>query len=139
MSTFPGWDQLTPESLFLIALISVFIIGLTIPLIDGPLMAIFQATVRPELQGRVFTLLGSMVGVISIFSLAVAGPVSDWLGLQFWYLTAGFFCAVMGIALFFIPAVVNMEEDGHPGDNHPESLRVSEDFEPGAGENLAGG
>lgn len=129
---------LTPAALFVMALVSVFVIGLTIPLIDGPLMAIFQASVRPELQGRVFTLLGSMVGVISIFSLALAGPVSDWLGLQFWYLTAGIFCAVMGIALFFIPTVVNIEEEGHPVDNRPDSLRTPEDIEQGVGEKLAG-
>jgi len=101
----------TPGSLFWMALVSVFVIGLMIPLIDGPIMAILQGTVTPEMQGRVFTLMGSLLWITSPVSLAVAGPVSDWLGLQVWYVTAGVLCGVMGLAGFFIPAIVNIEEN----------------------------
>jgi DHA3 family macrolide efflux protein-like MFS transporter len=103
----------TPGSLFWMALVSVFVIGLMIPLIDGPIMAILQGTVTPEMQGRVFTLMGSLLWITSPVSLAVAGPVSDWLGLQVWYVTAGVLCGVMGLAGFFIPAIVNIEENAN--------------------------
>lgn len=101
---------LTPAGAFSTALVSMFVIGLMIPMTDGPIMAILQATVAPEIQGRVFTLVGSLVLITSPFSLAVAGPVSDGLGLQVWYVAAGVACTVIGLAAFFVPAIAHIEE-----------------------------
>jgi len=106
---------LTPGGLFWMALASIFVAGLMIPLIDGPIMAILQRTVAPEIQGRVFTMMGSLLLITSPFSLAVAGPVSDWLGLQVWYVAAGLLCALTGPILFFVPAIVNIEENNSNG------------------------
>jgi hypothetical protein len=47
---------------------------------------------------------------MSPLSLMVAGPVSDALGIQVWYVTAGAFCALMGAVGFFIPALASMED-----------------------------
>ncbi len=101
----------TPGGLFWLALASVLVLGLTIPLIDGPIMAILQTAVAPEIQGRVFTLMSSLVSITSPFSLAVAGPVSDWLGLRVWYVAAGVLCGLTGLAMFFMPSLVNIEEN----------------------------
>jgi MFS transporter, DHA3 family, macrolide efflux protein len=101
---------LTPAGALSTALVSMLVIGLMIPMTDGPIMAILQATVAPELQGRVFTLIGSLVWITSPFSLAVAGPVSDRLGLQVWYVAAGVACTVIGLAAFFVPAIARIEE-----------------------------
>ena len=106
---------LTPGGLFPMALASVFVVGLMIPLIDGPIMAILQGTIAPEMQGRVFNLIGSLFWITSPFSLAVAGPVSDWLGIQAWYVAAGVLCGVTGLAGFFIPAIVNIEQNHTKG------------------------
>ena len=109
---------LTPGSLFWMALVSTFAVGLTIPLIDGPFMAILQATVAPEMQGRVFTIMGSLLLITSPFSLAVAGPISDALGLQIWYIAAGILSVTIGVAGFFLPSVVNIEQNQN---NQPKS------------------
>jgi len=101
---------LTSAGAFSTALVSMFVIGLMIPLTDGPIMAILQASVAPEIQGRVFTLIGSLLWITSPFSLAVAGPVSDGLGLQVWYVAAGAACAVIGLVAFFVPAIAHIEE-----------------------------
>ncbi len=106
---------LTPEGLFWMALASIFVAGFTISLIDGPIMAILQGAVAPEIQGRVFTMMGSLLSITSPFSLAVAGPVSDWLGLQVWYVVAGLLCGLIGLAVFFVPAIVNIEENNQTG------------------------
>jgi DHA3 family macrolide efflux protein-like MFS transporter len=106
---------LTPASVFELALVSVLGVGLMIPLIDGPIMAILQSTVAPEMQGRVFTLMSSLIWITSPFSLAVAGPVSDGLGLQVWYVLAGVLCGLVGLAGFFVPAIVNIEENANSG------------------------
>jgi DHA3 family macrolide efflux protein-like MFS transporter len=117
---------LTPASVFELALVSVLGVGLMIPLIDGPIMAILQSTVAPEMQGRVFTLMSSLVWITSPFSLAVAGPVSDGLGLQVWYVLAGLLCGLVGLAGFFVPAIVNIEENANRGVAAAESAVLVE-------------
>jgi DHA3 family macrolide efflux protein-like MFS transporter len=112
----------TPGGLFWMALVSIFVIGLMIPLVDGPIMAILQGTVTPEMQGRVFTLMGSLLWITSPFSLAIAGPVSDRFGLQVWYLTAGTLCGVAGLGGFFVPAIVDIEENANRTGTEAEPL-----------------
>jgi DHA3 family macrolide efflux protein-like MFS transporter len=113
---------LTPGGLFWIALASAFVVGLMIPLTDGPIMAILQGTVAPEMQGRVFTLMGSLVRITAPFSLAVAGPLSDWLSLQVWYIMAGMLCGVTGMVILFVPAIVNIEENANGASAEAEPL-----------------
>jgi DHA3 family macrolide efflux protein-like MFS transporter len=102
---------LTPAGWLWLGLACVFVAGLMIPLVDGPIMAILQGTVSPDIQGRVFMLIGSLLSLTSPFGLAVAGPVSDSLGLRVWYLTAGALCAATGLAGLFIPAIVDIEDN----------------------------
>jgi DHA3 family macrolide efflux protein-like MFS transporter len=102
---------LTPSTLFWLALGSVFVIGLMLPMVDGPFMAIMQGTVAPEMQGRVFTIISSLLSISSPIGLAIAGPVSDALGLQVWYVTAGVLCAASGLAGFVVPSIVHIEEN----------------------------
>jgi len=104
---------LTPGGMFWMALVAIFVLGLMLPLIDGPIMAILQGTVAPEIQGRVFTLMGSLLNITTPFSLAVAGPVTDWLGIQMWYVVAGVLCGATGLVGFFIPAIVNIERNNN--------------------------
>ena len=47
---------------------------------NGSAFALLQTVVAPEMQGRVFTVVMSMAGAISPLSLAVGGPIADWLG-----------------------------------------------------------
>ncbi len=104
-----------PGGLFQPAVGAAFIMGLSIPLIDGPFMAIIQSSAAPEMQGRVFTLVGSLLSASSPIALAAAGPVADWLGLQVWYLAAGIMCLLAGIAGIAMPALVNIEQNASDG------------------------
>ncbi len=106
---------LTPAAWFWLAVGMGLVMGLAIPLVDGPIMAILQATVAPEMQGRVFTLMGSLIWITSPFGLAVAGPVSDWLGIQVWFILAGLLCGGISIAGLFIPTILNIEENNNGG------------------------
>jgi DHA3 family macrolide efflux protein-like MFS transporter len=106
---------MTPASLFWLGVATFSVIGLVIPLIDGSIMAIVQGTVAPEMQGRVLTTMMSLVSLTSPVSLAIAGPVADWLGLKSWYFLAGALCIVAGVAGFVVPAIVNIEENANGG------------------------
>ena len=73
---------LVPPSWFFLAIFSLFGVGAAIALIDGPLLAIIQAVVAPEMQGRVMTLMGSLVKLAAPVGLIVAGPLSDLVGVR---------------------------------------------------------
>lgn len=104
---------LAPGDGFFLALGAIFVAGLMNPLINGPLMAILQATVEPEMQGRVFTLVSSLASAMMPLSLAVAGPVADLIGVRQWYVIGGAIFALSGAVSFFVPAIVNIEKNGH--------------------------
>jgi hypothetical protein len=40
----------------------------------------------------------------------IAGPISDNVGIQAWFLVGGILCILMAVAGVFIPAVMNIEE-----------------------------
>ncbi|MFC2095676.1 MFS transporter [Candidatus Bipolaricaulota bacterium] len=101
---------LTPANMFWLALASVFLIGLTISMIDGPIAAIMQATVPPEMQGRVFGLVMSLSSVATPIGLAIAGPVGDAMGIPFWFRLAGVTSIILGITCGLFPAFRRMEE-----------------------------
>ncbi len=99
-----------PSSAFVLAVATMFFIGLVNPIVNGPLMAAVQATVNPEMQGRVFTLIMTMAMAMSPIGLMIAGPISDKLGVQTWFIIGGVVTLLMGISGYFIPAVMRFEE-----------------------------
>jgi DHA3 family macrolide efflux protein-like MFS transporter len=116
---------LVPSNYFIIATLGMAITGISQPIANGALGAIMQATVAPEYQGRVFTLLGSVAMGMTPIGLAIAGPLSDWLGIQTWFLFGGIACIVMGLLMLTIPAVVNVEGGRSPTDDPPAGLEAS--------------
>lgn len=79
-------------------------------LCNGSLMAILQSRVDPALQGRVFSLLGSLSLGASPLGLALAGPAADWLGLRPIFLAGGLVCALCGFAGFLSPSLMGVED-----------------------------
>ena len=76
--------------------------------VNGPIFAIMQTTVAPEMRGHVFTLIGSLSG------LMIAGPLADKFGVQSWFVIGGFVTLLMGVIGFFVPVIMNVEEDRSP-------------------------
>ncbi len=104
-----------PAAYFVVALVGMGVVGLMNPITNGPLFAFLQARIVPEMQGRVFTLVGSLAAAASPIGLALAAPVADSLGIRFWFYIAGFMCMAMGISGFFIPAVRALEDENGVG------------------------
>jgi DHA3 family macrolide efflux protein-like MFS transporter len=101
---------LAPEMAFLLALAGIFITGFMNSITNGPIIALLQALVAPEIQGRVFTVMQSVALVISPLSVAAAGPVADALGVRVWYVMAGIVCLLMSLSAFRIPVIMHLEE-----------------------------
>jgi DHA3 family macrolide efflux protein-like MFS transporter len=100
-----------PPELFLVAIGCVFVFAVFNAMANGTFFSSLQAVIPPEMQGRVFTILMSLSGGMTPIGLAFAGPVSDSLGLFIWFRIGGVVLALMGAAAFFIPAVMNLEEE----------------------------
>ncbi len=104
---------LMPASGYWVAVAAMFWLGIVNPITNGPLLAVVQMTVEPEMQGRVFTLLGSVTTAMCPLGLIIAGPVADWLGVQSWFILGGVITMLMGVMAFFVPEIVRFE-DGRP-------------------------
>jgi MFS transporter, DHA3 family, macrolide efflux protein len=101
---------LAPSQSFFLAVIGGFILGSMISLANGPIMAIFQACIEPEMQGRVFTLLTSLASGMAPLGLVIAGPAADMLGVQAWFIVGGSVTLLMGLVGFMLPMLLRVEE-----------------------------
>jgi DHA3 family macrolide efflux protein-like MFS transporter len=102
---------LAPANAFWLSVAGFFVTGFMLPIANGPMFALLQTVVAPEMQGRVFTLLMSGSALMMPISLAVAGPLADRIGVQTTYWIAGLVCALLGLVSFFIPALMNIENN----------------------------
>jgi len=102
---------LAPANLFSVGVAAIFLLGFAIPITNGPIGALFQSVIRPDMQGRVMSLVGSAATAISPLGLLIAGPLSDALGIGVWFWAGGIICILIGISGFFIPAVMNIENN----------------------------
>ncbi|MCR4392644.1 MAG: hypothetical protein NUV94_07820 [Candidatus Acetothermia bacterium] len=89
-----------------VALAALLITGAMNPIANGPLQALVQAHVPPDMQGRVFSLIGGVAMGMSPLSLAIAGPVADLVGIRFWYVVGGATMIALGAAGFFVPRCI---------------------------------
>ena len=108
---------LAPANAFWLAVVGMFVGGVMNALVNGPMFAVLQAVVAPDMQGRVFTVVKSMASAAWPLSLAVAGPVADVVGVRPWYIVGGAISVIMGLGAFFVPVIVNIEQNnGHSVD-----------------------
>ena len=122
---------LAPMDKFWIALAGMALTGFMNPITNGPLQAVLQTTVKPGMQGRVMSLLNSAATAMSPISLALAGPVSDYFDIRFWFIAGGIATLLIGISGFFIPVMMNLEDNHQtprvdPGQNTANANGSSE-------------
>jgi DHA3 family macrolide efflux protein-like MFS transporter len=93
---------------------------------NGSLGSIVQTKVSPEMQGRVFTVMGSMAGMAVPLGLIIAGPLADKIGIQPLNLLAGLSGIAIGAAGFLSKDVRTLESQEPSGgsasdaDNQPD-------------------
>jgi MFS transporter, DHA3 family, macrolide efflux protein len=100
---------IVPSDLFWLGLAANTAVGLLLPIINGSFGATLQATIAPEMQGRVFAFILSAAMLVSPLALIIAGPFVDAFGIQTWFLIAGLSCTLMGILGFLSCDVMTME------------------------------
>ncbi len=109
-----GLVGLAPSSAFWMAMVGTALAGIMSPIANGPLFAILQSIVRPDMQGRVMSLIASGAMAMTPLGLLIAGPVSELIGIRSWYWIGGLLTVLMGLAGYFMPAVMHVEENHEP-------------------------
>ncbi len=90
--------------------VSMFLVGALVPIVNGPILAIFQATIEPRLQGRVFSMVGSLSALAAPLGLMLAAPIAELLGVRVWYLAGAMAAVTMGMTGLFSRGVLSIEE-----------------------------
>ena len=106
---------IVPASAPILAFASMALVGVTVTVINGPLMALMQAVVPADFQGRVFALWGSIAAGMAPLGLAVAGPVAEFTGIRAMYLAGGAVCVVVAMIALAAPVVRGVESNAETG------------------------
>ena len=101
---------IAPADGYWVAVAGMAIFGILNPIANGPFMAIMQAVVAPEMQGRFFTVMNTMSAAMSPLGLLLAGPVADAFGVQIWFLIGAIGLLVIGGLFLLIPSLRNLED-----------------------------
>jgi DHA3 family macrolide efflux protein-like MFS transporter len=99
-----------PSSLMWFGIIGVLITGIFLPITNGPISAVLQATVEPSMQGRVFTLVSSLASAMTPLGLIIAGPLSELVNIQVWYVVGGIITLAFGLGGRFSKTFINIED-----------------------------
>jgi DHA3 family macrolide efflux protein-like MFS transporter len=101
---------ITPGSLMWLGIAGALIVGSFMPIANGPINAVLQASVEPSMQGRVFTLVGSLASAMTPLGLIIAGPLSDLVNIQIWYIVGGILTLGFGIGGRFSKTLMSIED-----------------------------
>jgi DHA3 family macrolide efflux protein-like MFS transporter len=105
---------IAPASAYLVALAGLFLVGFALSFVTSLRVAVLQASIPPEIQGRVITVALTSTAATDPIGLAIAGPLADALGVQVWYVLCGIITVAMGIGSLLVPAIMRIEERVHP-------------------------
>ena len=82
--------------------ICCFLMGSSGTFISVPVMAYTQETIVPEMMGKVFSLLMTAMTWAMPVGLLAAGPVSEYIGVNQWFLWSGVMLILTGLACRFM-------------------------------------
>ena len=114
-----------PANMLSLLMLASFLIGFAQVFANGPLNAIFQSSIAPDMQGRVFSLLGAGATAMMPLGLLIAGPISDHFGIRFWFIFGGAVCILMTIIAIFIPAIMNIETNNNDNNSPKQTSELA--------------
>ena len=119
---------LAPSNLYTLAVAGMALFGFLNPMVNGPLIAVLQTKVEPELQGRVLTLLNAGAGLASPLGLLIAGPVADATNNQLWFIIGGIVTILTGLVILMLPDVLELGLGMDEEQPETEPVRVEPEF-----------
>ena len=104
---------LAPATAFPLAVAGMLWVGFTISFVLSLRVAVLQASIPPDMQGRVITVALNGTAATDPVGLAIAGPLTGTLGVRIWYVLGGVVTIVMGIGALFVRAIMHIEDRAH--------------------------
>jgi MFS transporter, DHA3 family, macrolide efflux protein len=75
-------------------------------------MALLQSTVPNHVQGRVFSLLNTVMGLAAPVGLLLAGPLGEMIGTRWLFVLMGVLGGGVSLVGFLSPALLRLESSG---------------------------
>jgi DHA3 family macrolide efflux protein-like MFS transporter len=98
-----------PAGLFPLAVAGTALFGFMMPMANGPMQALMQSKVPPEIQGRVMSFVSSICAAMMPVGLLISAPVVKATSLQTWFWVSGAVTILLGLSGFFIPQVLELD------------------------------
>ncbi len=118
-----------PAGGFMVAVFVMGLLGLTNAITNGPLGALMQAKVPPEMQGRVFTVMSSLSTGAMPLGMLMAGPLAEALGTSAWFVIAGMTLLITGIIAYVMKEVYTLDDQLPGGAVQPAVAEAGEPAE----------
>ena len=83
--------------------------GVTFSVGNAPMMSVLQTIVPNQMQGRVLSLMGTVMGFAGPIGLAIAGPLGDAIGVRGVFIWGGALSALVCLLGLLAPALMNLE------------------------------
>lgn len=96
---------MAPASLFGVAVAWWVMSGISFVLGNAPLTALLQTTIPNRLQGRVLSLMTTIMALAAPVGLALAAPLGEWVGIRGVFMVAGLLGALASLAGFLSPSL----------------------------------
>jgi DHA3 family macrolide efflux protein-like MFS transporter len=111
---------LAPADGFSLALATCAALGATTSLSMGAQRALIQATVPPELQGRIFGIFTAALSVLQPIGFSLFGAFGDLLGPSRVFVIGGASVLALGALMGLTPPLMRMEQVGTAGEGGPQ-------------------
>lgn len=99
-----------PAQMFSVAVTMWAISGVTYIAGNAPLTALLQSIVPNHLQGRVLSLLATVMGLASPIGLAIATPLGEWIGVRWLFVVLGLIGAAVSLLGFASPVLCRVNQ-----------------------------
>ena len=83
--------------------------GVTYSIGNAPMMSVLQTIVPNAMQGRVLSLMNTVMGFAGPIGLAIAGPLGDAIGVRGVFIWGGALSALVCLLGLLAPALMNLE------------------------------
>lgn len=105
--------MLTMHQFYFFAVL-VFIMGISVPIFNSPIMSLLQTNIDPNMLGRVFSLVDTIALLPVPFGLIFVGTITDRIGISNIFLIAGAAIISVGMVCFFIKPLMALNKEKMP-------------------------
>ena len=82
----------------------MFLFGFFVPLFSTPFLTLFQETVEPEKQGRVFSFVSIVMALATPIGMTAFGPLADVVAVETLLVVAGLLTIVVFVVALLVPS-----------------------------------